>query len=125
MIINLANPKTKKTYTVKIESPVFIGKKLTDSVDLAALNITGKAQITGGSTKTGCPMVPFVEGAIYKKVLLSDGLAFSAKHDGEKKRRTVFGNTISEEVEQVNLKILDIDSKVNLDELFPKQEKKE
>jgi len=120
MIVNLANPKTKKTYTVKTDAPVFMTKKLGETVDLSALNLKGKGQITGGSNKTGFPMVPFVSGSVNKKVLLSKGTAFKPTHKGEKRRKTVFGDTINESVEQINVKILELDSSVNLDELFPK-----
>ena len=125
MIVNLANPKTKKTYTVKMESPVFMSKKLGETVDLSALNLKGKGQITGGSTKTGFPMVPFVSGPVNKQVLLSNGMAFKATHKGEKRRKTVFGDTINEMVEQVNVKILDLDAGFDLDVLFPKAAKVE
>ena len=103
---------------------IFIGKKLSETVDLSPLKLQGKGQITGGSSKTGFPMVPFVEGSANKKVLLGKGLAFKPKHKGEKKRTTVFGNTVNENVEQINIKILELDPSVNLDELFPKQETK-
>jgi len=56
---------------------------------------------------------------------LSKGLAFKSRFKGEKKRRTVFGNTINEKVEQVNMKIVKIDHSVNLDELFPQKKKEE
>ena len=125
MIINLANPKTSKTYSVKTEAPVFIGKKLGDEVDLSVLNLKGKGKISGGSSKSGFPMVPFVSGTGTKTALLSKGLAFNAKRKGEKKRKSVNANTIDDKVEQVNIIILDIDKSHNLDELFPKQEKKD
>lgn len=125
MIVNLANPKTKKTYTIKTEGPVFMSKKLGETVDLSLLNLKGKGQITGGSTKTGFPMVPFVSGSINKKVLLSNGTAFKAKHKGEKRRKTVFGDTINEAVEQVNVKVLELDASVDLDVLYPKAAKAE
>jgi small subunit ribosomal protein S6e len=125
MIINLANSKTSKTYSVKTEAPVYLGKKLGDEVDLSVLNLKGKGKITGGSSKSGFPMVPFISGTGNKKTLLSDGLAFKAEHKGEKKRRTVNGNIIDESIEQINVKIVNIDESYNLDELFPKQAKKE
>jgi len=125
MIVNLANPKTKKTYTIKTEGPVFMGKKLGDSVDLGVLKLKGKAQLTGGSTKTGFPMVPFVSGSIQKKVLLSKGTAFKPDHKGEKRRKTVFGDIVNEKVEQINLKIIELDSGFNLDELYPNKKKEE
>lgn len=123
MIINLANPKTKKTYTVKTEDLVYVNKKLGNVVSLSVLNVNGKGKITGGSTKTGATMAPFVEGAIPKRVLLSDGLGFKTKRKGEKRRKTVFGNTINDKIEQINIKITELDSSVKLDDLFPKKQK--
>jgi len=123
MIINLANPKTKKTYTVKTESLVYATKKLGDVVNLSVLNVKGKGKITGGSTKTGVPMVPFVKGSVQKKVLLNKGLGFKPKHKGERRRKTVFGDTINEKIEQINIKIIEMDPSVDLDKLFPKEQK--
>jgi small subunit ribosomal protein S6e len=121
MIVNLANAKTKKTYSVNVAEVPYIGKKLGDSVDLADIGLKGKGQITGGTAKDGLPMVPFIESQTTKNVLLSDGIAFKAKHDGEKKRRKVYGKIISDKIAQINVKIIDIDESINLDEKFPKK----
>lgn len=124
MIVNLSNPKTSKSYSIKTEGPVFIGRKLKEVVDLSSLNVKGKGTISGGSSKGGFPMSSFISGPVKRKALLTDGFGFKAKFKGEKKRRTIFGNTISDATEQVNIKITELDSSVNLDALFPKQEKK-
>lgn len=121
MIVNLGNPKTKKTYSIKLDDVPYVGNKMGDEVSLEPLGVSGKGKITGGSTKEGFPMVPFLENAGNKKVLLSEGIGFKAKFDGEKKRRTVHGKAISKNIAQINIKILDIDANVNLDEKFPKQ----
>jgi len=121
MIITLSNPKTKKSYSAKIEENPYAGKKIGEEVNLDFLGVRGKGIITGGSTKEGFPMVPFLENPGNKRVLLSDGIAFKAKFSGEKKRRTVHGRTISDKIAQINIKILEIDESVNLEEKFPKQ----
>lgn len=124
MIVNLSNPKTSKSYSVKTESPVFIGRKLNELVDLGVLNLKAKGQIMGGSSKGGFPMVSFVSGSVKRKALLTDGSAFKARFKGEKRRKTVFGDTVGDATEQVNIKITEIDPSVNLDALYPKIEKK-
>jgi len=124
MIVNLSNPKTKKTYSVKLDNIPYIGNRIRDEVNLDPLGISGKGIITGGSTKEGFPMVPFLEQAGNKKVLLSDGIAFKSRFAGEKKRRTVHGKSIGDRIAQINIKIVDIDAAINLDEKFPKIEKK-
>ncbi len=124
MIVNLSVPKTSKSYFVKTEGPVFIGRKLNEIVDLGVLNVKGKGQILGGSSKGGFPMVSFVSGPIKRRSLLTDGIGFKSRFKGEKRRRTVFGDTVGDMTEQVNIKITELDSSVDLDALFPKIEKK-
>ncbi len=122
MIVNISNPKTSKTYSAKVDEIPFVGKKLGDEVNLDVLGFKGKGIITGGSTKEGFPMVPFLENPANKNVLLSDGIGFKAKHNGEKRRKTIHGRTIGDKIAQINVKILEFDASVNLDELFPKKE---
>ena len=122
MIVNLSNPKTSKTYSIKLEDIPYSGKKMKDEVNLETIGIKGKGIITGGSTKEGFPMVPFIDTQNNKKVLLSDGIGFKAGDKGERKRRTVHGRIVSERIAQINIKILDIDKSVNLDEQFGKKE---
>lgn len=120
MIVNISNPKTKKTYATKIDVNPYVSKKVGDEISLDFIGISGKGIITGGSTKEGFPMVPFLEAPGNKKVLLSGGIAFKSRFKGEKKRRTVHGKTVSDKISQVNIKILEIADNVNLDEKFPK-----
>ncbi len=121
MIVNLANPKTSKTYSVNLNDIPYVGKKMGDKVDLSVIGVKGSGVITGGSSTDGIPMVPFLEIASQKVVLLSEGIAFKPRFDGEKKRKTVHGRIVSDKISQLNIKIVDVDSAVNLDELFPKK----
>ena len=70
-----------------------------------------KVQILGGSDKDGVPMRPNVHGGVRRNVVLSGGVGFNAKRDGERKRKAVRGNTITDEIVQIKMKIVEQPSK--------------
>jgi len=122
MIVNLANPKTKKTYSVKLENQVYLGKKIGDEVSLDLIGVSGKGIITGGSTKEGTPLAPFLNVPGYKSVLLNPGFGFKdSKVKGEKQRKNFHGMHIDEKIAQINIKITDL-KEDKLDEKFGKKE---
>lgn len=85
----------------------FIGKKIGDYVDAAVIGIPGKRLlITGGSDSSGFPMIPTVPGSAKKALLLSSPPGFHPKNEGERRRKIVRGNTISEEIVQINTKLI-------------------
>ncbi|MHA1469026.1 MAG: S6e family ribosomal protein, partial [Candidatus Asgardarchaeia archaeon] len=65
-----------------------------------------KLQITGGSDIAGFPMRADIEGPIKKYILLSGGVGFRPRRKGERRRKLVRGNTISEDIVQINMKII-------------------
>ena len=124
MNVVISDPKTKKTYNINVEKPVFLGRKLGEEVDLGGINLEGyKAVITGGSDKDGFPMKPSLQGTGRKKVLLSSGIGYRPKEKGIRRRKRVRGNTIAEDIHQVNLKVTKY-GKEPLDKLL-KEEKGE
>jgi len=64
-------------------------------------------QITGGSDKDGFPMRRNVHGGVRRKIILSGGTGFNPQKEGERRRKTVRGNVITEEIVQINLKIVE------------------
>ncbi|MFH1391789.1 MAG: eS6 family ribosomal protein [Candidatus Diapherotrites archaeon] len=123
MNLVVSDPKTKKAYLKKIDSPKpFIGKKIGEEIELGLLGLDGyKAKITGGSDKQGFPLRPDLEGSNRKKIFI----VTNAKH-GIRKKVSKRGNMISEEISQINLKIIKEGSK-KLEELLggEKADKKE
>ncbi|MFB0523342.1 MAG: S6e family ribosomal protein, partial [Candidatus Bathyarchaeia archaeon] len=89
-----------------------------------------KVQITGGSDKDGFPMRPSVHGGVRRRVILSGGVGFNSRGEGERKRKTVRGNVITDEIVQVNIRIAEKpkrpkkDKKTNVKEEKPKEEVK-
>lgn len=98
-----------KAFQIVVEgasAAAFIGKKIGDYVDGSVIGIPGKRLlITGGSDSSGFPMVPTVPGSAKKALLLSSPPGFHPKNEGERRRKIVRGNMISEEIVQINTKL--------------------
>jgi len=85
-----------------------IGRKIGDTLDGSVVDSPGnKLKITGGSDKDGFPMRPSVHGGVRRKVVLSGGVGFNPQKEGLRKRKTIRGNVITDEIVQVNLKIVE------------------
>jgi small subunit ribosomal protein S6e len=118
----ISDPQAGTSKVVEVEetrAAPFIGKKTGETLDGAVVDMPAiKLQITGGSDKDGVPMRPNVHGGVRRKVVLSGGAGFNPKRDGQRKRKAVRGNTITDEIAQINLKIIDQPAK-------PKEAKKQ
>ena len=85
-----------------------IGKKIGEVIDGSIVDLPGqKIQITGGSDKDGFPMRPSVHGGIRRKVMLSGGVGYNPLNEGMRRRKTIRGNVITDEIVQINLKAMD------------------
>ncbi len=128
----ISDPKSKKAYQKEMDQKQtgLIGKKIGDKVSGNLLGLTGyEVEIMGGSDRQGFPMRSDVEGIVRKKVLLSLPPGFHPKLRGQRKRKSVRGNTISQEISQINVKVVTY-GKENLDKVLgakpkPKEVKKE
>ncbi|WP_311173833.1 30S ribosomal protein S6e [Halobellus ordinarius] len=86
----------------------FLGRDLGDEVDGGAVGLDGETlELTGGSDNAGRPMRADVSGGDLKELLLEGGVGYEPSRDGERKRVTVRGRTITEETAQVNAAIVD------------------
>ena len=70
--------------------------------DAVIVGLAGKLKITGGSDKSGVPMRGDLHGMARKRVLLSKGVGLQDTEKGLRKRKLVRGNTVSDEIFQVN-----------------------
>lgn len=107
----ISNFEDGKSKTVELEgqnAAPLIGKKIGDVIDGTILGLPNhKLQITGGSDKDGFPMRPDVHGGVRRDVVLSGGVGFKPKREGERRRKKVRGNTITEDIVQINVKIIE------------------
>ncbi len=82
----------------------FLGLQLGNETDASIAGLTGKLKLTGGSDKSGVPMRTDVHGAARKRVLLVKGVGLQDAEYGQRKRKLMRGNTVSEEIYQLNCK---------------------
>ena len=107
----VSDPQTGASKVVELEearaSP-FIGRKLGETLDGTVVDLPAhKVQLMGGSDKDGVPMRSNVHGGVRRAVVLSGGTGFSPKKKGARKRKTVRGSTIPDEIVQINMKIVE------------------
>ena len=126
--IIVGNPETGKSQSLEIEGAravPLVGRKLGEVVDGSVVGMGGhKLQITGGSDKDGFPMRPNVHGGVRVGVVLSEGVGFHPSRKGERRRKTLRGNVITEEIVQINMKIVERPKKAEKPEEAEKVKKK-
>lgn len=109
--IIISDPTDGKSKVVEVEearATPFIGRKLGETIDGIIVDMPAtKLQILGGSDSDGVPMRGNVHGANRRQVILSEGAGFKPKRKGERRRKSVRGNIISDEIVQINLKIVE------------------
>jgi len=107
----VSDPEDGTSKTVELEDAravPLIGKKIGDIIDGSVVGLPGfKVQVTGGSDKDGFPMRPNVHGGVRRNVVLSGGVGFNPQDEGERRRKRVRGNIITDEIVQVNMKIVE------------------
>ena len=123
----VSDPESRKAYQLEVDqnnAAFLIGKKIGEEVDLSPIGLIGYiVRITGGTDKDGFPMHPSIYGTVKKKVLLSGPPGFHPERKGQRKKKTIRGNTISPEIVQINCKVVKRGEKP-LEELIPKKENK-
>jgi len=123
----ISDPKTRKAYQKEIEQAAsgLLGKKIGEKISCDHIGLSGyEIEITGGSDRQGFPMRADVEGTARKKIILAFGPGFHPKRKGQRRRKSIRGNTISAEIVQVNAKIVKYGAKP-IEQLLgkPKEEK--
>jgi small subunit ribosomal protein S6e len=107
----VSDPQSGASKVVELEearaSP-FIGRKIGDTLDGTVVDLPAhKVQVMGGSDKDGIPMRSNVHGGVRRSVVISSGAGFSPTKKGERKRKTVRGDVLTDEIVQINMKIVE------------------
>jgi len=121
--IVVSDPKTGRAFNVDASGGAagsIVGKRIGDEFDAGMLGLAGyKILITGASDRTGTTAKKGLPGAGRKKLLLSGGIGFHPKMDGERRRKMIRSNEITQDFVQINARVTAYGEKP-LDELFPK-----
>jgi len=105
----VSDPEVGTSSIVELDearSTSLIGRKIGEVIDGSVVNMPGhKIRIAGGSDKDGFPMRPSVHGGVRRRIVLSGGVGYNPHDDGIRKRKTVRGNVLTDEIVQINMKI--------------------
>ena len=106
--IVVSDPKTK-TYQFDItgaEANQFIGRSIGQTVDGATVGLDGYTlTITGGTDNSGFVMSPTLPGPKRQKVLIANGVGYSAVAKGVRRRKFLRGSEIAPDITQINTKV--------------------
>jgi len=107
----ISDPTDGKSQFMELEETQavpLIGRKLGEVIDGAVVKLSGyKLKITGGSDKDGFPMRPNIHGGVRIGAILSEGVGFHSSQKGERKRKTLRGNVITDAIVQLNMKVVE------------------
>lgn len=105
----ISDPEDGTSKMVELEetrAASLIGRRIGEVIDGSVVDLpSSKVQISGGSDKDGFPMRPSVHGGVRRRIVLSKGVGFNPAIEGLRRRKTIRGNVITDEIVQVNLKI--------------------
>lgn len=102
-----------ETYQKEIEdaSQIF-GTKIGETFDGGIIGLSGyKLEVTGGSDRDGFPMKESIEGTERRRILLKDGVGIKTEKEGERRRKSVRGKAVSNQIEQLNTKVVEAGDK--------------
>jgi small subunit ribosomal protein S6e len=139
--IDIGSPSEKKTFHLEGSLDPFLGKKLGSRISgslIKEFSFEGyDFEITGASSISGHPVIKNIGGTGLKRVLLTHGPGLKKKprREGKKMRgyqnpkglrmkKTVHANLITEDIMQINLKVIKIGSQ-SLAKILGKEEKTE
>ncbi|MCR5027210.1 MAG: 30S ribosomal protein S6e [Methanobrevibacter sp.] len=116
-----------ETYQVEVEDTKALnGLVIGDVFDGGIVGLDGYTlKITGGSDKNGFTMKKDVSGTRRIKSLLTGGTGYHPKADGVKRRKTVRGNTIADDIVQINSVVVKQGSKTISEILGANEEEEE
>jgi len=97
-----------KTYQKEIkgdEAARLVGLRIGEIFDGNLIGESGKLQITGGTDKDGFPMRRGIAGSRRLKILVRGGAGFIPQQAGDRRKKMVRGDTVSEYIVQINTKL--------------------
>ena len=107
VVISTKDGKSVQKELKSPEADAFLDKKIKDKIKGDELGFKGyEFEIRGGSDKAGFAMRFDVQGTARKSIFTTSGDGVWIPQKGKKYRKTVAGNTIHEDIAQINLKVI-------------------
>ena len=112
VVNDIKNGKSHQVQVSGHHANSLIGKTIGDEVDGIFISLPGyKLKVTGGTDKNGFAMRNDFPGVGRRRLLLSKSQGFRPKEKGLRKKKSVRGNTINQDVVQINMKVTKYSSK--------------
>ena len=101
----------------------FIGRSIGEAVEGSAVGLDGYTlEVTGGSDEAGRPLSPSVPGSNLTEILMDErSVGYKPERDGERRRITVRGREIADDVSQINVTVAETGS-ASIEELLSDDE---
>ena len=117
--------KDGKSYQKEIAADkmnALLNLKIGDEFDGGVVDVPGyRLSISGGSDKDGFPMRKGVHGQGRKQILVAEGPGYYPEMKGGRKKKSIRGEVIAQDIAQINVKIVKAGTKP-LAEIFGKTE---
>jgi small subunit ribosomal protein S6e len=108
LVVSDRTGKSSSREIKDISAQPLLGSRIGDVLDSSIIGVSsGKMKITGGSDKSGTPMRADVHGGVKKYVLLSRGVGMKTHTKGERIRKLIRGNLVTDEIYQLNCSLVD------------------
>ena len=112
VVNDIKNGKSHQVQVSGHHANSLIGKTIGDEVDGIFISLPGyKLKVTGGTDKNGFTMRKDFPGVGRRRLLLSKSQGFRPKERGLRKKKSVRGNTINQDIVQINMKVTKYSSK--------------
>lgn len=108
----VGDPDSGESYQVEVagnDANRFLGRTLGEEVDGDAVGLDGYTlALTGGSDAAGRPLRDDLPGGNLRELLVDERtVGYKPSRDGERRRVTVRGNEVTDEVAQLNASIVE------------------
>ena len=123
----VSDPETGTSKVVELEearATPLVGRRIGETLEGSIVDLPShRIKIVGGSDKDGVPMRPSVHGGVRRNIVISGGVGFKPKKSGQRRRKAVRGNVITDEIVQINAKIVEKPKKAKDEKASPEQAK--
>lgn len=112
-----------ETFQTELEDASrLIGKSISEELEGGIVGLDGYTlRITGGSDQDGFPMRESIDGSARRRVLIEEGSGIDEDESGVRRRKSVRGNTVSGDIQQLNTQVVEEGSK-SLEELLGEED---
>ncbi len=101
LVVSDKNGRSKTFEVSDKQAQPFLGRRINDEIDASVIGLEGKLKITGGSDKAGFPMRYDVY-SLKRYILIPKSIGLRKAKEGERRRKLVRGNIITEDIYQIN-----------------------